>query len=123
MNETDILSYVVLGYPISDASKQDGSDLSKAALSIGLFGGEKIAKDLADRFGIDEVRVQSDQTTEQTSLVLGKYLSPKLYVNYAIGIGQTVNTLQMQYQLADQWLLKAESGEYHGADLIFTFER
>lgn len=122
MNETDILSYIVLGYPVSDASKQDGTDLSKAALSIGLFGGEKIAKDLADRFGIDEVRIKSGQTTEQTSLVLGKYLSPKLYVNYAIGISQTVNTLQMQYKLADQWLLKAESGEYHGADLIFTFE-
>lgn len=123
MDEIDILSYLILGYPVKSAGKQDGSTLSNAALSLGLMGGEKLTKELSTRFGIDEVRIQSDSATEQTSLVLGKYLSPKLYIGYAIGVGQAVDTLQMQYKLTEQWLLKTESGEFHGADLIFTIEK
>jgi translocation and assembly module TamB len=123
MQDANILSYLVLGRPLDQASDQEGAQLSQAALSLGLVGGEKLAKELGDQFGLDEVTIESSRATQDTSLVLGKYLSPKLYVRYAIGIGQTVNTLNIHYQLADRWVLKSESGAHQSADLLFTIEK
>ncbi|WP_455365963.1 translocation/assembly module TamB domain-containing protein [Kaarinaea lacus] len=123
MDQSDILSYMVLGYPMSQATKSDGSTLSSAAGSIGLIGGEILAKQIADKFGIDDVKVTSDSTTQQTSLALGKYLSPRLYAQYAMGIGQAVNTFRIEYELTSRWVLKTEaSSEQQGADLFYTIE-
>ncbi|WP_455208341.1 translocation/assembly module TamB domain-containing protein [Kaarinaea lacus] len=123
MDQSDILSYMVLGYPMSQAKKTDGSTLSSAAGSIGLIGGELLAKQIADKFGIDDVKVTSDSVTQETSLALGKYLSPRLYAQYAMGIGQAVNTFRIEYELTSRWVLKTEaSSEQQGADLFYTIE-
>ena len=123
MEQSDILSYLILGYPISQASKSDGSTLSGAAGSIGLIGGEILAKQIANQFGIDDVKVISDSTTQQATLALGKYLSPRLYAQYAMGIGQAVNTFRVEYELTSRWMLKTEaSSEQQGADLFYTIE-
>jgi len=123
MDQSDILSYMMLGYPMSQATKSDGSTLSSAAGSIGLIGGEILAKQIADNFGIDDVKVTSNSTTQQTSLALGKYLSPRLYAQYAMGIGQAVNTFRIEYELTSRWVLKTEaSSEQQGADLFYTIE-
>jgi translocation and assembly module TamB len=123
MDQSDILSYMVLGYPMSQAKQSDGSTLSSAAGSIGLIGGELLAKQIADKFGIDDVKVTSDSVTQETSLALGKYLSPRLYAQYAMGIGQAVNTFRIEYELTSRWVLKTEaSSEQQGADLFYTIE-
>ena len=123
MDDADVLAYIILGYPLKQASEQDGALLTRAAGSIGLIGGEKLVKRFAQRFGIDEVKVQSSNTTQEASLVLGKYLSPQLYLRYAIGFGQAVSTLQLQYQLTEHWVLRTESGESQAADILFTIEK
>lgn len=123
MDQADILAYIILGYPINQASSQDGELLTKAASSIGLAGGEKLVKQLAGRFGIDEVKIQSSNTTKEASLVLGKYLSPKLYVQYAVGVGETVNSMQLQYKLTDRWLIKSESGLNNSTDILYSIEK
>lgn len=124
MDNADVLSYLILGRPIDMATQQEGSALASAAISIGLVGGEILAKNIAKEFGIDEVKVESDNTTQQTSLVLGKYLSPRLYARYAVGIGQTVNAFRLEYQLTKQWVLKTEtSAEGQSTDLLYTIER
>ncbi|WP_455210914.1 translocation/assembly module TamB domain-containing protein [Kaarinaea lacus] len=123
MQDSDILSYIILGQPLNAASDQDGKLLTNAAASLGLLGGEKLAKEIGDKFGIDEIKIQTDHTTKDTSLLLGKYLSPDFYVGYAIGIGGAVDTLQIQYKLTEQWVLKTQSGEQQKAEILFTIEK
>jgi len=124
MDQADILAYLTLGYPLAEASKNDGQYLARIASSIGLVGGEKLAKGIAKEFGIDEVYIQSQDTTQQAQLVLGKYLSPKLYVRYAVGIGEAVDTLQIQYKLTDKLILRTETAESQtGTDIIYTIEK
>ena len=123
MDDSDILAYIILGYPLKEASDKDGALLTRAAGSIGLLGGEKLVKRYAKYFGIDEVKIQSSNTTQEASLVLGKYLSPQLYMSYALGFGQAINTLQIQYKLSEHWVLKTESGVGQAADILFTIEK
>ena len=123
MGQTDALSYLLMGRPLESSSGEDGAIMAKAALALGLSGGDRIARTIGDRFGLDEMRVESNDTGDQASLVIGRYLSPRLYVSYGVGLIESVNTLSVRYKISDKWQLKAESGEYQGADIMYTFER
>lgn len=123
MGETDALSYLLLGRPMENTSDEEGATMAKAALALGLAGGDKFARLIGDRFGLDEMRVESSDGGDQASLVMGRYLSPKLYISYGVGLVEAFNTFAVRYQISEKWQLKAESGEYQGADLYYTIER
>jgi len=123
MGQTEMLSYLILGRPVDSASNEEGATMAKAALALGLTGGDKLARNLRDKFGLDEMRVASSDDGDQASLVVGRYLSPKLYVSYGVGLIEDFNTVIVRYKISDQWQLKAESGEADGADIIYTIER
>jgi len=123
MGQTDMLSYLLLGRPMETASGEDGAMMAQASLALGLSGGDQLARAIGDQFGLDEMRVESNDTGDQASLVLGRYLSPQLYVNYGVGLVGSFNTLNLRYQFAERWQLKTQSGESHGVDLMYTFER
>ena len=123
MGQTDALAYLLTGGPIENASNEEGTMMAKAALALGLSGGDSIARSLGDRFGFDDMRVESSDSGDQAALVVGRYLSPKLYASYGVGLIQDVNTLSLRYQISNKWQIKAESGGYQGADILYTFER
>jgi translocation and assembly module TamB len=123
MDQSDILSYMILGYPMNQATEKDGSTLSTAASSIGLIGGELLANEIATKLGIDveNIRITTDAATKQP--LVGAYLNPKLYAEYVMGVGQAVNTFRIEYNLTNRWVLKTEtSSEQQGADLFYTIE-
>ncbi|MDH5327934.1 MAG: translocation/assembly module TamB domain-containing protein [Gammaproteobacteria bacterium] len=123
MGQTEALSYLILGRSIENTSNEEGATMAKAALAIGLSGGDQLARTLGERFGLDEMRVESSAGGEQAYLVIGRYLSPKLYVSYGVGLLESVNTFNVRYEISDKWQLKGESGEQHGADFLYTIER
>ncbi len=123
MGQTDALAYLILGRPLESSSNQDGEMIAKAALALGLSGGDRIARMMQDKFGLDEMRVESSDGGDQASLVVGRYLSPRLYVSYGVGLIESINTFSIRYQLSSKWQLKAESGASQSADLFYTIER
>ncbi len=123
MGQTDTLAYLLLGRPLEKGAASDGSVVAGSALALGLKGEDFLARKIGDRFGLDEVRVEASQTGKEASLLMGRYLSPKLYISYGVGLIQAVNTLKLRYEITDRWQLTAESGEEQGADLLYTFER
>lgn len=124
MGETDALAYLVLGRPLeSTTSSSDGALMAQAALAIGLKGGDFLARSIGDRFGIEEMRIESSDNGDNASLVMGRYLSPRLYVGYGVGLIDATNTLNLRYQISQHWQLKAESGTSQSADMIYTIDR
>ncbi|MDH5388765.1 MAG: translocation/assembly module TamB domain-containing protein [Gammaproteobacteria bacterium] len=123
MGQTDTLAYLLLGAPIENASGEEGAMMAKAALAMGLASGDHLARTIGDRFGLDEMRVESSDEGDQASLVVGRYLSPRLYVSYGVGLVEAFNTLTLRYKISNKWQIKAESGEYQGADILYTIER
>lgn len=123
LGQTDTLSYLLTGGPLDSASSGQGAMMANAALALGLTGGDQIARSIGDRFGFDEMRVESSSSGDQASLVVGRYLSPRLYVGYGVGLIESINTFNLRYQISDRWQLEAESGSRQGADLFYRFER
>ena len=66
--------------PLKQATAQEGSRVTNAAASLGIKGGNLLMKQLAARFGLEEARIETEGTFQEASLVVGKYFSPRLYV-------------------------------------------
>lgn len=122
MEESDALAYLVLGHPLRSASSSEATSVSAAATSLGLVGGERIAQAIGGEFGVDEVSVGSEYS-QNAALLLGKYLSPRLYLQYAVVFSDALNVTRLRYELTNHWYIKLESGEQQSADILYTFER
>lgn len=56
--------------------------------------------------------------------MIGKYLTPSLYVSYGVGLFEPVNTLRLRYTISRRWRLVTESSTAaSGGDLIYHIER
>jgi hypothetical protein len=61
---------------------------------------------------------------------VGKYLSPRLYVNYGIGMFSPINTFTIRYLLGRTWSIQTQQGaalngqgQATGVDVLYTVER
>ena len=127
MPESDILAYLILGHSLSQSTQAEGQSVSKTASALNFIAGDYLQKDIGGHLGLDELRVDVNQATQNTSLVMGKYLSPKLYLRYYTGIAESSRLVQLQYQLSKRVQIQTESGyqgtqSITGGDIFFTIE-
>ena len=57
------------------------------------------------------------------ALVLGRYLSPRLYVSYGVSLTEQFNTFKLRYTLGDHWTVRTELGTASGADLVYSIDK
>jgi len=118
--ESDIMSYILFGRPMSQTSGSEGNQASNAAA---LLGANMLAMSLAPSIGLDEARVETGTQQNKAQLVVGKYLSPKLYVGYGIGLYEPISTLRLRYLLNSRWSIEAITGDQQSTDLLWRIER
>jgi autotransporter translocation and assembly factor TamB len=127
MSQSEQLSWLVLGRPMEGGtSASERSSLQTAALMLGMSGGESIGKSVGDQLGLDEVSVGSEPGADvnQASLLVGKYLTPDLFVSYGIGLFEPVSTLHLRYALSSRWkLVGATSALESSADLLYEIKQ
>ncbi|HEY8429557.1 MAG TPA: translocation/assembly module TamB domain-containing protein, partial [Sandaracinaceae bacterium] len=98
--------------------------LAAAARALQLAGGERLARRIGTAFGFEEVDIETGSTNGAAALVLGRQLSPRLYINYSIGLFESENVLRLRYRLTPNWSLEAQSGgTTSGGDIFYTIER
>jgi translocation and assembly module TamB len=118
LTQSQILSLLLAGGSLESVqNRQNG-----AASQLLAQGGAILAQQLGSKVGIQDVGLESDLTND-TSLVLGRYLSPRLYVSYGVSLTQQLNTVKLRYSLNDHWVIKTEAGQARGADLVFTIQK
>ena len=122
--QSQILSLILAGGSLSSNTVTQGPTRQNSGGGSELLaqGGAILAQQLGEKVGLEDVSVESNLDNE-TSLVLGKYLSPRLYVSYGISLAESINTLKMRYSLNDHWTVRSEVGEARGADLVYTIEK
>jgi len=123
MGQSEILSYLVTGRPLNQLSNNEGADVANAATSLGLTGGEFLAQRIGARFGLEDVRIENSGSVETSSLIMGRYLSPRVYVSYGIGVFTAMPSFRVQYRIDQHWTLKTTASNESSIDLIYTIER
>lgn len=148
MSQNQQLSWLVLGHSLSSSSGQSSAALAQAALALGIKGSHYLTGGLGKELGLNTLTIQSgtlvqsqaptgsanpyarDQgqgTTasgQQASLMIGKYLSPRLYVSYGLGLLQQAYVLKLKYILSSKFTLQTEASSLaSGVDLIYSIQR
>ncbi len=131
MSQTEQLSWLVLGRSLANTSDGEGDMLVRAATMLGLKGGNFLADKFGADLGVDTIGFEAGSgeagaasDVNQAAFVIGKYLTPDLYVSYGTGLFESVSTIRLEYSLDENWKLSTESSTLSsGGDVIYTIER
>ncbi len=126
MPQDQQLSWLILGRDLSTSTTgDDQAALAGAALSLGLSGSDFLAQRLKGGLRIDDISIgaRPGEDPEAAKLTIGKYLSPKLYVSYGVGLFQPGHIFRLLYDIGRGFKLQTETGVASGADLLYTIER
>ena len=58
----------------------------------------------------------------QSTLTVGKYLTPKLYLSYGRSLVSGGNLFQLRYDVLKHWQIETQNGSESGADLYYKLE-
>jgi translocation and assembly module TamB len=122
--ESNAMAMLITGKPLSQSSKDDAYAIIGAIGKLGMSQGDSMSSDVARKVGLDEVSVRADKGLEQSELMLGKYLTPRLFVRYIVGLFDQAFAFGMTYKINERLQVEAESGaEAQSVDLMYKIER
>lgn len=148
MPDVDILAYIVLGHPLGESGEQAGlvAQAASALLTSGQAG--VLQEQIKSKLGLSTLDIQggvagssqpmgykqlamtgpgatansqSSGITE-TTLTVGKYLTPKLYISYGKSLFTGSNLFLLRYDLSKKWQIESQSGSESGVDLFYKME-
>jgi translocation and assembly module TamB len=120
--QAQVASLLIVGRTLDSLQDPDRDSLAAERASLVAQGGALLAGELGRQVGLDEVGVAQD-VDSGTALVLGKFLSPRLYISYGISLVDEINTLKLRYTIGDRWVISTESGRQSAVDIEYRIER
>ena len=125
MDQSDVLSYMTTGKPLSQLNNGESSMVNSAAQALGSVAGNYLAKHIGSKLGIDEIGVSSsDALNGNSAFTVGKYLTPRLYLSYGIGLFESGQVVTLRYRISRRWNVEAQSAtEFSRTSLNYRLER
>lgn len=122
-SDSEAMAMLLTGKTLSQSSQADAYSLIGAISTLGMDNGEGMTSDIAHFFHIDEIAVKADKGLDQSELLMGKYVTPKLFIRYIVGLFDQTFSLGVRYQLNEKLRIEAESGKNQSVDIIYKIER
>ncbi|MCK9564247.1 MAG: translocation/assembly module TamB domain-containing protein, partial [Bacteroidales bacterium] len=119
---TDTIAILITGKAPSQMNESDANQVINAAAALGISQSEGITNNLKNAFGLDVVDLQGGDDYLDSSLVVGKYLTPELFVSYVQSLFTPAGSVVLDYALTRNLGLKASSGETQSIDLLYRIE-
>jgi translocation and assembly module TamB len=98
MEQAEALSYLVTGRPLNALKSGEGDTLNTAAQALGGLAGDRLAKSIGSRLGL-EAGVSSSEALGGSAFTAGKYLSPRLFLSYGVGLFTPGQVITLRYTL------------------------
>jgi len=98
MEQAEALSYLVTGRPLNALKSGEGDTLNTAAQALGGLAGDRLAKSIGARLGL-EAGVSSSEALGGSAFTAGKYLSPRLFLSYGVGLFTPGQVITLRYTL------------------------
>jgi translocation and assembly module TamB len=146
MQDMDILAYIVLGHPLGADSKQAGLLATAAGAVLTSQQAEDLLEQIQAYLGLASLEISSDVLEKsnqmgykrlkvtpegtgssspgasETILVVGKYLTPELYISYGRSLFSGGNLFFLRYDLSKNWQVESQMGQESGIDLYYKLE-
>ncbi|MEE9910185.1 MAG: translocation/assembly module TamB domain-containing protein [Deltaproteobacteria bacterium] len=148
MQDPDILAYIVLGRPLGSDSQQLGLLATAAGALLSANQSEDLLSRIKNRLGLGSVEISTDvvkqngymgykrlnvtsagtggvnstDSVSETMLVVGKYLTPELYISYGRSLFSGGNLFFLRYDLSKSWQVETQTGKESGVDIYYKLE-
>lgn len=125
MEQSDALSYLITGKPLSQVNGGEGDVVGAAAQALGSAAGNLLAKNVGSKLGVDDIGVSSNGALGGSSaFTVGKFLSPRLYLSYGVGLFKPGQVITLRYRLSQRWNFEAQNAtDFSRASLNYRYER
>lgn len=125
MEQSDALSYLITGKPLSEVKGGEGSMVNSAAQALGSAGGDLLAKRIGSQLGVDDIGVSSsDALNGGSAFTVGKYLSPRLYLSYGVGLFDPGQVITLRYRISKRWNFEAQNAtDFSRASFNYRLEK
>jgi translocation and assembly module TamB len=124
MEDTEILSLMIVGHSFASSTPTEGSLLEAAAVALGVKGSLGFVQGIGSLFMLDDLHLEGSGTKEDVSLVIGKRLTKNLYIGYDLNMFNQLGQFRVRYDLSRGFSVETRSSsEATGADLLYTLER
>jgi translocation and assembly module TamB len=125
MEQSDALSYLITGKPLSQVKGGEGNMVSAAAQALGSAGGDLLAKRIGSHLGLDDIGVSSSEALGGNSaFTVGKYLSPRLYLSYGVGLFNPGQVITLRYLISNRWNFEAQNAtDFSRASFNYRLEK
>lgn len=135
--QSEILTYLILGRSVSSIGSGDQNNTklvlgALSALNLGGHDSQDISQQLEKGLGIDKLELTTVSTPSESgdlplsnaAIVVGKAITPRLYVDYTFGLSETFNLIRISYKIARNWSAQLQTGNgTNSADILYTYER
>lgn len=144
MQDTDILAYIVLGHPLGSSSEQANLLATAAGALLTSHQSENLISQLKNRLGLSTFDISADVVAQngqmgykrinvaptgtpagsvsETMLVVGKYLTPQLYISYGRSLFSGGNLFFLRYDISKSWQVETQTGQASGVDIYYKLE-
>ena len=121
VSDSDKLSWLILGQPLSTAGESGVAILSLAANSL-LSNGDSVPLQtrLARSAGFDSLSVNGSNASTY-SVSVGKRLSKNVYLGYEKSLFGLLNVAKLTYDITKRISLVTRAGSDSAVDLLYTF--
>jgi translocation and assembly module TamB len=125
--ENEALAWLVTGQGLNTSGRIDYGALSAASAALLGRGGKPFTAEIAQRFGLDEISLQSSGTSASTGtqstlnqvVVFGKRISDRLTLGYEQGLSLASSALRLEYALTNRVTIRAEAGTTSGVSIVY----
>ena len=121
VSESDKLSLLIIGQPMSQAGDSELALLSLAAGAL-LSNGDSVPLQtrIANTVGLDSFAVTGSDATSY-SVSVGKQISSKVYLGYEKSLLGLLNVAKLTYKLTKRISVETIAGSDSAVDLLYTF--
>lgn len=124
MEDTEILSLMIVGHSLAGSTESEGNILEAAAVTLGVQGSLGFVRKMGNLLFLDDLHLEGSSTKQNVSLVVGKRLTKDLYIGYDLNMFNQLGQFRVRYDLTNGFSVEtSSSSESTGADLLYSFER
>lgn len=122
MDQSEILSLLVLGHSSSTADGAAGAQLDEYADAMQTAGSSLVAGSIGKKFGL-AAGVENFGSAIGSALVVGKYISPRFFVGYGSSLLEATQLVILRYRWTENIEMELVSGDEQKGSVSWRTER
>ncbi|WP_028579055.1 translocation/assembly module TamB domain-containing protein [Desulfogranum japonicum] len=124
MEQYEILAKLLTGTSAGGESREDTGIIGELATKAGFGELADLMRDSKELLHIDDIKVDTGDSFDEVSLIIGTWLTPRFYVSYGRNLLKESGSFNTRYTLGKGFYIKTETGtSQSGGDIKYEFVR